>query len=205
MNDDGQHEELQVLRSEGTPGLAAVFSRYRERFRKMVRFRLDQRLWGRVDTDDVLQEAYLEAARRVSDYLEDPAVPAFVWLRRMTEQAIIKVHRQHLGAKMRDASLELAFHDRQISHATSVSLAAVLAANYTSPSEAAVREETAEELRAAFDAMDPIDREVLALRHFEELSNNEVAAVLRIQKAAASNRYVRALKRLERILARISS
>jgi RNA polymerase sigma-70 factor (ECF subfamily) len=147
----------------------------------------------------------LVLSRRMSDYLRDPTVPVFVWLRRMTEQVLVDVHRRHLGAKIRDASLEVSLNCSRRAMTTSASLATCLAADLTSPSHAAVREEMLGELREAFEGMDAIDREVLALRHFEELSNNEVAQILGLQKAAASNRYVRALKRLKGTLSKMSS
>jgi RNA polymerase sigma-70 factor (ECF subfamily) len=123
----------------------------------------------------------------------------------MTEQVLVDVHRRHLGAKVRDASLEVSLHRHRGPAATSVSMGAFLVADLTSPSHAAVRNEMLAELRAAFDSMDAVDREVLALRHFEELSNNDVAAILGLKKAAASNRYVRALQRLKGVLAGMSS
>ena len=205
MTQSSQDSELASLIAGGEQALAAAFSRYSERLEKMVRFRLDQRLWGRVDPADVLQEAYLEISRRLNEYLGDPVVPVFVWLRRMTEQMLVNLHRRHLGAQIRDASLEVSLQRGRGSIGTSFSLAARLVADLTSPSQAAMREEMLTELREAFDEMDPIDREVLALRHFEELSNNEVAEILGLQKAAASNRYVRALSRLKSILSRMPS
>ena len=205
MTQSSQDSELASLIAGGEQALADAFSRYSERLEKMVRFRLDQRLWGRVDPADVLQEAYLEISRRLNEYLGDPVVPVFVWLRRMTEQMLVNLHRRHLGAQIRDASLEVSLQRGRGSIGTSFSLAARLVADLTSPSQAAMREEMLTELREAFDEMDPIDREVLALRHFEELGNNEVAEVLGLQKAAASNRYVRALSRLKSILSRMPS
>ena len=202
MNDQA---ELELLKQDGEEALATLFSRHERRLERMVRFRMDQRLWRRVDPADVLQEAYMEVSRRLPDYLGNPAVPVFVWLRSMTEQVLINVHRRHLGAKIRNASLEVSLHGGPRPAATSVSLAARLVADLTSPSQAAIRDEVYVELREAFESMDPIDREVLALRHFEELGNNEVAQILGLQKAAASNRYVRALKRLKGILSKMPS
>jgi RNA polymerase sigma-70 factor (ECF subfamily) len=133
--------------------------------------------------------------------LDDPSMPVFVWLRMITNQRLIDVHRRHLGAKMRDAGQEVSLHRHDVSGGTSMSMAVHLVGHLTSPSQAAIRAELETRLETALNEMDPIDREVLALRHFEELTNNEVAEVLGIQKAAASNRYVRALKRLREILA----
>jgi RNA polymerase sigma-70 factor (ECF subfamily) len=195
-------KELARLRGGGVEEVASLFSQYEERLRKMVHYRLDRRLYGRVDAADVLQEAYLEAARRIDDYLARPDVPFFVWLRQITAQVLIDTHRRHL-AKMRSANQEVRLHRGAYVHATSFSLAAQLVGKLTSPSRAAMREEMLVQVRAALDGMDELDREVLALRHFEELTNNEVAEVLGLQKAAASNRYVRALKRLRGVLEKL--
>jgi RNA polymerase sigma-70 factor (ECF subfamily) len=204
MPQQDEHSELADLAAGGEAAFAGLFARYEDRLHKVVRFRLDRRLWGRVDPADVLQETYLETSRRLGDYLRDPKVPVFVWLRSMTEQVLVNIHRHHLGAQCRNAGLEVSLEQREGAFATSVSLAARLVADLTSPSQAAIRDEMLLKLRQAFDSMDPLDREVLALRHFEELTNNEVAEVLGLQKSAASNRYVRALKRLKQILSDIS-
>lgn len=180
--------------------LAEVLDRNRERLRRMVRIRLDTRLRGRLDPSDVIQDAYLDAARRLPEYVRDPAVPFFLWLRKLTAQRLTDVHRQHLGAKMRDATLEVSLHYGVYPQASSISLAAHLLGRYSSPSWEAMRAELQVRVQEALNSMDLIDREVLALRHFEMLTNEEVAQVLGVKKTAASNRYVRALKRLTTIL-----
>jgi RNA polymerase sigma-70 factor (ECF subfamily) len=180
--------------------LVALFVRHRERLRRMVRLRLDRRLLGRVDPSDVLQEAYLDIARRAQEYLADPTMPPFLWLRFLTAQRLMILHRRHLGAQVRDAEREISLHRGAIPEATSVSLAHQLLGRMTSASQAAIRAELQTRLQVVLNGMDPIDREVLALRHFEELSNAETAQVLGLQKAAASNRYIRALKRLKDLL-----
>jgi RNA polymerase sigma-70 factor (ECF subfamily) len=169
----------------------------------MILLRLDQRLTGRVSPSDVLQETYVDAMKRVPHLFENPDMPFFVWLRWIAGQRIVEVHRQHLGARMRDAGLEVSLHRGYPAAASSACLAAHLAGGLTSPSRAAIRGEMLAQLERALECLDPIDREVLALRHFEELSNNEVASLLGIQKAAASKRYVRALERLKGALAEI--
>jgi RNA polymerase sigma-70 factor, ECF subfamily len=191
---------LDQLRADGVQALAQVLSHYRERLVKMIDFRLDTRLMGRLDVDDVLQEVYLMSARRLDDFLANPAVPTFVWMRTMAQQVLADVHRRHLGAQKRDARRDVPLHRRQGDGATSGSIAARLADSLTSPSKAAARADMRQHLYSAFEQMDPIDREVLALRHFEDLTNGEVAAVLGLKQAAASNRYVRALKRLREIM-----
>jgi len=189
--------EFDLLSSGDTEKVAQVFSVYMEKLQRMIRFRLDRRLYGRIDTADVLQDVWIEASRRITDYTSNPAVPFFVWLRQIAWQIIIDLHRRHLGAQKRNVSQEVALVRPG---GTSISIAALLVGNLTSPSQVAMREERLLKLREALERMDEIDREVLALRHFEELSNNEVAQVLGLQKTAASNRYVRALKRLKSIL-----
>jgi RNA polymerase sigma-70 factor (ECF subfamily) len=193
-------EEIRYLASGGQEAVAELFTKYRPQLERMVTFRLDRRLYGRVDPADVLQEAYLEIARRMETYLEAPPAAFFLWARQITWQTLLMAHRAHLGAQKRDAGREVALGHAGVVDATSMSLAAQLVAHLTSPSQAAIRDERYAQLRAALDTMDEVDREVLALRHFEHLGNNEVAAVLNISVKAASNRYVRALKRLKEIL-----
>lgn len=191
-------DELEMLKSGNPDAIAEVFSHHRDKLQRMVRFRLDRRLYGRVDTADVLQDVWLETSRRIEDYTSNPAVPFFVWVRQLAYQIIIDLHRKHLGAQKRNISQEVSIAKSNCD--TSVSIAAQLAGNLTSPSNVAMRGERLAQLREALDGMDEVDREVLALRHFEELGNNEVAEILGIQKTAASNRYVRALKRLKQVL-----
>lgn len=183
--------------------LAELFSLHRDRLWRMVNFRLDRRLARRVDADDILQEAFLDAAARIHHYFENPSKSFFVWLRLIVGQTLVDVHRRHLEAEMRDANREVSMHRGPYPQATSVSLAARLLGNLTSPSQAAARAEMSEQLEQVLATMDPLDQEVLALRHFEDLTNSEVAETLGLSPTAASNRYVRALARLKQILEQI--
>ncbi len=197
-------DELMTRAAAGDQdALAQVFALHRERLRQMVRLRLDRRLQGRLDPSDVLQEAYLDFSRRLPEYAREQTMPFYLWLRFLTGQRLIDLHRQHLGTKMRDAGQEVSLYRGALPHASSVSLAAQLLGRLTSASRAAIRAETQIHIQEALNSMDPLDREVLTLRHFEVLSNDETAAVLGIKKSAASNRYIRALKRLKEILARV--
>ena len=202
-----QHDDipelLDRLQTDGQQALGAEFSRHRERLQRMVEFRLDARLRGRVAASDILQEAYIDALKRLPHFQADPTVPFFIWLRTVTVQRLIDVHRQHLGAKARNAGKEVRLGCDDSIEASSARMAALIG-EFTSPSQAAQRAEVMGHLRDAIDRLDPIDREILALRHFEELSNQEVAAILGIQSAAASKRYVRALERLKEALDRSS-
>jgi RNA polymerase sigma-70 factor (ECF subfamily) len=187
------------MRGGDQDALAEFFSRQRDRLWRVVDFRLDPRLRRRVDADDVLQQAYIDAASRLEHFQGDSATTAFVWLRMVVTQTLVDIHRAHLHAQRREAGREV-FLDSPGADATSISLARQLIGQLTSPSEAAVRAETRVQLEQTLADMDPIDREVLALRHFEELTNSEVAEVLGIQQKAASIRYVRALARFRNIL-----
>jgi len=202
--DDAQNDLLQQALAGDESALAALFDGYRDRLRRMIRLRLDRRLSGRVDSSDVLQEAYLDVRKRIGEYARDPAtMPFHLWLRLIAGQRLTDVHRYHLGSQMRDAGQEVSLHRGPFPQASSVSLAAQLLGKLTSASKAAIRAEHKLIVQEALNGMDPIDREVLALRHFEHLSNDETAQVLGLTKSAASNRYIRALKRLKEILSSI--
>ncbi len=203
MPDDADADQVLMRRicAGEERALGELYTAHRERLRRMVQLRLDRRLQGRIDPSDVIQEAFLDASRRLGEYTANPAMPPFLWLRFLTAQRLVTLHRVHLGVKGRDAGREVSLHTGPLPSADSRSLAAQLLGRLTSPSRAVMRAEIQIKIQDALNAMDPIDREILALRHFEELTNGETAAVLGIHKAAASNRYVRALRRLKEILA----
>lgn len=180
--------------------LAELFASHRDRMRNMVRVRLDRRLQGRVDPSDVLQDAYLDLAQKLPEYVNRPGPPFFLWLRLVVGERLLRVHRHHLGAAMRDAGREVSLYQGGMPQASSASLAAHLLGRVTTASRAVARAELQVRLQDVLNGMDPIDREVIVLRHFEELSNDEVAAVLEISKAAASKRYVRAMLRMKAAL-----
>ena len=195
--------ETEALLARAAEGDAAAWGTlltvHQERLARMVAFRMDPRLRGRVDAADVVQEAFAEAAAHRSNYFRPPRAPLFLWLRRVVTNKLLEVHRHHLGTRMRDAKREQAL-DAPPSDDTSAALCAHLTAGLTRPSTAAARGEVRTRLAAALAEIDPTDREVLALRHFEHLTSHEAAQVLGIQERAASKRYLRALERLKRIL-----
>jgi RNA polymerase sigma-70 factor (ECF subfamily) len=180
--------------------LGTLLERDRGRLRRMVALRLHRRLHGRIDPSHVLQEAQLEAAERLPEYLANPTMPFFLWLRLITGQRLLLLHRQHLGVQMRAASREVSLDRPLLPQATSAALAVQLLGRLTGPSEAAVRAEMKARLHDALDRMDPLDRDVLTLRHFEQLTTEETAHELGIGAEAAKKRHVRALKRLKLIL-----
>lgn len=180
--------------------LAELFSRHRDRLWRLVTFRMDPRLHGRVDADDVLQEAWLAAVQRIDHFLIDASRSIFVWFRLITSQTLVDIHRRHLGTRKRAASSEFSIDRGWCSSSTSSSLSFHLLDHLTTPSEAALREEVSQKLNESLAGMREIDREVLALRHFEQLTNREAAQVLGISEQAASDRYVRALARLRAVM-----
>jgi len=180
-----------------------LLARHRDRLKRMVHLRLSRRLQGRVDDSDVLQEAFLTIAIRLEEYAADPKLPFYLWLRHMTGLKLAEIHRRHLGTQLRDADREVTLHRGGLPEADSVSLAAHLLGQLTTPSQAAIKAETRMIVQDALNNMDPTDREVLALKHFEQLSTSEIAEVLGMSKAGAGSRYLRAIKRLREILSQI--
>ena len=196
---DEMHETV-VKACEGDHGaLAELFDHFRPRLLRMVEVRIDPRLSGRVDASDVLQETFLDVVQGVKDYAKHDDFPFFLWLRLMTGRRLMNTHRQHLGAQKRNAAMEVN-RMRSAPDATSMSIANYLVGDVTSASRVFRREESKARLEAALEEMDANDREIITLRHLEELTNNEIAQELGLSKAAASNRYVRALTRLKKIL-----
>lgn len=191
--------EDRIVRGDGA-ALAELFALYRPRLWRMVNFRLHPQLQGRIDADDVLQEAWLKAVDRIGYFLRDASHSSFIWFRMIVNQTLIDLHRRHLGAEKRNAARDYSISSGWKGESTSSSMAFQLLGRLTSPSAALCRAELARQLDSALLGMPEIDREVLALRHFEELTNGETAKVLDMSEQAASIRYVRALKRLKDIL-----
>lgn len=197
-----QSEIISRLKADREEALAYFFSLVRERLKRIVNFRLDYRLNGRVSESDVLQDTYVRAAQRLEGYLQKPAMPLFVWLRLEVQQQLIDIHRHHFGAEKRDIRREVKLAQPKPGQ-TSMALAAHLVAQLTSVSQLFEKAEQIAKVEKTLAEMNELDREVIALRHFEELSNIETAEVLGIQPAAASKRYLRALKRLREIMEQV--
>jgi RNA polymerase sigma-70 factor (ECF subfamily) len=196
-------EELRRAAAGDDEALRGLFAAHRDRLKRMVHLRLSRRLAGRVDDSDVLQEAFIEVARKLPEYAREPKMPLFLWIRHLTGLKLAEFHRRHLGTQLRDADREVTLHRGGLPVADSVSLAAHLLGTLTTPSQAAIKAETRLLVQEALNSMDPIDREVLALKHFEQLSTSEIAEVLGLSKAGAGSRYLRAIKRLRAILEQI--
>jgi RNA polymerase sigma-70 factor (ECF subfamily) len=202
----GEFNDLPELLQRAAAGdqeaLENRLARHRDRLKRMVRLRLSRRLQGRVDDSDVLQESFLEISKKLPEYVRQPDLPFFLWLRHMTGLKLAEFHRRHLETQMRYADREVSLHRGGLPEADSVSLAAQLLGKLTTPSQAAIKAEQRIYVQEALNSMDPIDREVLALKHFVQLSTAEIAEVLGLSKAGAGSCYLRAIKRLREILAR---
>jgi RNA polymerase sigma-70 factor (ECF subfamily) len=172
---------------------------------RMVAFRMDARLRGRIDAADVMQEAFITATARRAEFFRQSEQPLFLWLRWIVGNTLLELHRHHLGAQMRDARREAssarACPDGAGDDSTRAALVAQLTAGVTGPATAAGRADVKTRLNEALGRMDATDREVVALRHYEQLTSAETAQVLGIQERAAAKRYLRALERLRDLLA----
>ena len=183
--------------------LSELLSENRTRLRRMIQLRLDRRLQGRVDASDVIQEAYVEATERLEEYEQNAEkMPPFLWLRFITVQRLTRIHRQHLGVQARDPRREVNLITPS-PEATSAAIAAHLVGQFTSPSGAAIKAETKLRLQEALNTLKEGEREILALRHTEQLTSSEVATLLDISQAAAKKRYIRALQKLTEIAEKI--
>lgn len=199
--DATETQELIAKAREGDPGAVdRLLARHREALRRMVELRLDRAVAARVDASDVLQETLLEASRRLPEYLRDPAMPFHLWIRHIARDRIIDAHRRHRAAGRRSVDREQRLEAAPFSSQSSIQLIGRLEAAGLTPASAAIREELARRFEAAVAAMDDDDREVILMRHLEDLSNQEVAAALGLSEPAASMRYLRALRRLRAAL-----
>lgn len=183
------------LVAHGAEVLELAFQCYYPRLEALVRFRMSGALSSRLDPEDVLQESFLVINQRLEEFRERPAVSAFVWMRQLTLQKLVDLQRHHFGQK-RDPQKEQ--HRRDYSAALSITR--YLESQHTSPTGVARRNEELEKLREALLTMSETDQEIVAMRHFEQMSNRETAESLGISEKAASNRYVRALAQLKKIM-----
>jgi len=194
MNAEGGPEAALLLdRASGGDADAwgALLAQHQNRLQSLLAFRLDPRLRGRVDAADVIQEAFIVATARRADFFAQsaqPPQPLFLWLRWIAANTLLELHRHHLGARMRDAAREVSSQRRaRGDDDTREALVAQLSAGVTGPATAAGRAEAKTRLSEALAQRDPTDCEVLALRHFEQLTNAEAAQVIGIHERAAAN------------------
>lgn len=172
-----------------------LFARHRRYLRQLVELRLDPKLRSRLDPSDIVQEAHLEAVRRLPDFLDARPMPFRLWLRQIAYDRTLKARRHHLGTARRSVGREMPLPER-----SSLMLVKQLFAHGSTPSQSMDRRELAQQLRRAIARLPEADREVILMRHFEGLSNQEAACLLEIDPGAVSKRHGRALLRLHRLL-----
>lgn len=179
--------------------LEELLSLHRAAIRRMVEMRLDRQIARRVDASDIVQDVLIEAHRRAPEYLRNPPLEFGIWLRQIARDRLIDAHRRHRGAARRSVDRER--HLVQYPDQSALDLSAVLWDRQATPATEAM----AAELRRRFDdaiaQLDEVDREVLVMRHHEQLGNSEVARALNLSEPAAGMRYLRALRRLRGLLA----
>ncbi|QDT55221.1 RNA polymerase sigma factor CnrH [Caulifigura coniformis] len=179
--------------------LNALLDGVRDPIRRMIRARMDRRMAGRVDASDIVQDVLMEATRRLPDYIRGPAMPFRLWLRQIAQDRMIDLHRRH-RAQRRDVTREQTGAPAGWDDASSLDLAARLVDSELTPAAHAIRQELQRRFYSALDELREDDREVVVMRHVEQMGNNEVAEALGLTPAAAGMRYLRALRRLKEVL-----
>jgi len=204
--DSSQTQELLRLAQAGDANAVnGLLERHRDALRRLVDMRLDRALQRRVDASDIVQDVLVEANRRLQDYLHEPKLPFHLWLRQMARDRMIDAHRRHRVAGRRSLDREQHLGLPAFGDQSSLDLAAQLVDRELTPAAAATRRELERRFAGAIEQLEDIDREVILMRHFEQLANSEVAQALGLSEPAAGMRYLRAVRRLRTLLDETSS
>jgi RNA polymerase sigma-70 factor (ECF subfamily) len=197
-------EETQQLLKNARGGdeqaINRLLDRHRDSLRRMVQMRLDRAVAQRVDASDVVQDVLLEASRRLDDFISDAKMPFHLWLRQLAKDQIIDMHRRHRSAQRRSVDREQKLAARGLDEQSSLDLLAQVRDGELTPAAASIRRELEQRFLAALDRLSDEERDIILMRHFEHLSNGDVARVLDMSGAAAGMRHLRALRRLRGIL-----
>jgi len=177
-----------------------LMERHRNSIRQLIRMRLDKKIQNRIDVSDVLQDVLVEANRRLQNYLADPIMPFHLWLRQIAKDRIIDAHRRHRVSARRSVDREQSLAVPQGYDKSSIELAGLLADSGLTPAAAVMQSEMAKRVERAITELDEKDCEIIVMRHYEHLSNQEIGQVLNLSEPAASMRYLRAIRRLKQIL-----
>ena len=195
-------ETLKLLHNAGGGNPSAVnqlLERHRESLRRMISLRMDRQIARRVDASDIVQDVLLEANDRLPVYLADPRMPFHLWLRHLARDRIIEMHRQHRGAQRRSLDREQSLQV-ETPDSSAADLAARLVDQELTPAAENIRRELHERFLAALETLEEDDRDIILMRHIEQLGNGEVAVALGLSPAAAGMRYLRALRKLREVL-----
>jgi RNA polymerase sigma-70 factor, ECF subfamily len=195
-NPDETQKLIERTRNGDTSAFEELFKRHRGRLQKAIAMRMDRRVAARVDASDILQETYLEAFRRLPNYLKNEAMPFYLWIHWIAREKVLTMHRRHLGAEKRAVRHEVPLMPVD----SSAEFASGLIGRLPSPSQELARAELAERLRRALGQLDDDDRDLILWRHFEQLSARDMAMLLEITEAAANKRYLRAVEKLRKLL-----
>ncbi len=200
MSDDVNTDLLIEQAASGVSEAAAeLFRRHRRRLRKMVGVRMDPALASRIDASDVVQDTLAIAHRRLDEYLASRPMPFYAWLRNLAWQRLIDLQRRHLHSERRSVNREEPTAPT-LSDESLMLLAGRMSADDPSPSQQFLQQEVSRRLKEAMTQLRSADREVIVLRHLEELSVKEVASLLNVPEGTVQSRHFRAVQKLRRIL-----
>jgi len=195
-------ELLDQIRGGDAEAIERLLARHREPVRRMIGLRLDPAIVQRVDASDVVQEVLIEASKRLQEYIRDPRMPFHLWIRHIARDHIIDAHRRHRQAQKRGVNREQPLAPKGWPDHSSLELAGQLVDQELTPASEAIRRELERRLHSSLQELPDDDREIIFMRHFEQLSNQETAAELKVTEAAASMRYLRAVRRLRDLLSK---
>jgi RNA polymerase sigma-70 factor (ECF subfamily) len=197
-------DEIKPLLNQAKGGdesaVNALMDQHRNSLRQLIRMRLDQKIQRRVDVSDVVQDVLVEANRRLQRYLNEPIMPFHLWLRQIAKDRIIDAHRRHRVSAKRSVDREQQLAPPRGYDQSSVHLASLLGDNQLTPAAAAVQQELAQRVEEAIAQLEERDCEIIVMRHYEHLSNQEIGEVLNLSEPAASMRYLRAIRRLKKLM-----
>jgi RNA polymerase sigma-70 factor (ECF subfamily) len=193
--------ELLVNVREGEPrAVDALLDRHRDSLRRMIALRLDQRIMQRLDVSDVVQDVLIEANRRLIDYVNHPTIPFHLWIRQIAKDRIIDAHRRHRMSAKRSIDREQPVAFSPAPDQSTIDLANQFRDGALTPAAAATQRELAQHIESAIQHLRDNDREIILMRHYEQLNNQEIAQALGLSEPAASMRYLRAIKRLREVI-----
>ncbi len=193
-------ELLNNVRDGQAVAVEELMDRHRNSLRRMIQLRLDQRLMQRMDVSDVIQDVLIEANRRLADYLNNPVIPFHLWIRQIAKDRIIDAHRRHRVSAKRSIDREQPQPGKGPFDQSTIELANQFRDQALTPAAAATQRELASQIESAVQMLRDNDREIILMRHYEQLNNQEIAQSLGLTEPAASMRYLRALKRLREII-----
>jgi len=191
---------IQQAKDGNVSAVNQLMDRHRNSLRQLVRMRLDRKIQNRIDVSDVVQDVLVEANRRLTNYLVDPVMPFHLWLRQIAKDRIIDAHRRHRVSARRSVDREQSMAVPRGYDQSSIQLAALLGDPNLTPAAAVMQAEMARRVEAAISELDEKDSEVIVMRHYEHLTNQEIGQLLNLSEPAASMRYLRAIRRLKQVL-----